>query len=278
MKIIIDSGGTNIRIAFTEDNQKFSDILKYPTPKKYQDYKGLIQSAINSHINGSKISKIVYGVAASVNRADKIINKAPHNTCLNGKKVSEIFDFINQNETEILFENDASLAGLAEATMGEGQGFNKVAYITISTGVGGTLITNKTIPQTKFNFEPGHHIINFEGTTLALENIPGSFESYSSGTGFKAIYGVDPADHDDPQIWNNYGKTLAVGLHNISLLWQPDVIVLGGSMSKKAPLFLKSLNEHLEKSLINKPPEIKISRLGDENGLMGGMQLLRILF
>ena len=275
MNIVIASGGTNIRIAFTEDNHTFSDILKFPTPKKYQDYKGLLESVINKHMTEDGLNKIVYSVAASVNRLDKTINKAPHNNCLNGKKVSEIFDFIDTSKIKMLFENDASLAGLAEAINGEGKPFDKVAYITISTGVGGTLIVNKLIPQTKFNFEPGHHIINFDGPALALENIKGSFETYCSGTGFKALYGVEPADHDDPELWDNYGKTLAMGLHNISLLWQPDVIVLGGSMSKKAPLFLKSLKENLDNSLINKAPEIRISRLGDENGLMGGLELLK---
>ena len=159
--------------------------------------------------------------------------------------------------------------------MGEGKTYQKVAYITISTGVGGTLIINKQLPKTKYNFEPGHHIINFEGKPLALENIKGSFESYCSGTAFKTRYGVDPTDHDDSDLWKDYGQILGIGLHNIALLWQPDVIVLGGAMSKKAPLFFKPLTQSLQETLLNKPPEIKISTLGDENGLLGGLELLK---
>lgn len=275
MNIIIDSGGTTLRIAFTENSSTFNDILKFPTPKKYQDYKGLLESTIKKYVNNNEIDKIIYGVAGSVDRPNKIINKAPHNNCLNNKKVSEIFDFLNIPLENIILENDASLAALAESTIGHGKNFKRVAYITISTGVGGTLIIDKKLPDTKNNYEPGHHIINFTGEVLALENIKGSFESYCSGTAFKTRYGVDPVEHDDANLWNSYGEVLAVGLHNISLLWQPDVIILGGSMSKKSPLFFKSLIENLNKSLLNKPPEIKISTLGDENGLLGGLELLK---
>jgi|688.fasta_scaffold01486_40 glucokinase len=276
MKVVIDSGGTTTRIAFSKNKTNFSDILKYPTPKKFQDYKGLLQSVITKNLNGEQIDNLVYGVAGSINRYEKIINKSPHNNCLNNKKITEILDFIDFDSTNVLFENDASLAALAEAILGEGKNFNRVAYITISTGVGGALIKEKRISDTKYNFEPGHHIINFEGEALALENIKGSFESYSSGTGFKARYGVDPAEHDDADIWNDYGRILGIGLHNISLLWQPEIIVLGGSMSKKASLFIKSLNSSLEETLLNKSPEIRISTLGDENGLIGGLELLNL--
>lgn len=276
MNVVIDSGGTTTRIAFSQNKKNFSDILKYPTPKKFQDYKGLLQSVITKNIGNEPIENLVYGVAGSVNRYEKTINKSPHNNCLNNKKITDILDFIDFNSTKVFFENDASLAALAEAILGEGKNYNRVAYITISTGVGGALIKEKRISDTNYNFEPGHHIINFEGEALALENIKGSFESYSSGTGFKARYGVDPADHDDPVIWNDYGNILGIGLHNISLLWQPEIIVLGGSMSKKANLFIKALNSSLEKTLLNTPPEIKVSNLGDENGLIGGLELLNL--
>ncbi len=125
------------------------------------------------------------------------------------------------------------------------------------------------------SYEPGHHIIDIGGDTLALNAIKGSWESFSSGTAFRKIYQVDPMDTENSYIWQDYGRNLAIGLHNVILMWLPEIIILGGSMSKKSELFLSVAKKELEKSLYGKAPEIKVSRLDDKNGLLGGLYYLK---
>ena len=270
MYISIDIGGTNTRIATSENLDSIINLEKFPTPKTKKEISLKISKIIESNPN---IKMMSVGVAGFINRHTKHIIKCPHIPCLDNTLLE---DLLGPNlHIPTYLENDAALAGLAETIRGEGANYNRVAYITISTGVGGTLIENKKISDTKFNFEPGHHIIDLNPKNHVSTMIQGSWESYSSGTAFKDLYNIEPDDYNDKTIWTEYGKNLAVGLHNISLLWNPDVIILGGSLSKKATLFLKVLEESLNTTLPNGKPDIKISQLSDSNGILGGLELIR---
>lgn len=271
MYISIDIGGTNTRLASSKDLVKIDEIQKFPTPKNLDVLQSIIDKFISEQSN---IQKISLGVAGVI---DKSINKiiyCPHISYLSKINVLDILPS-NIKPEQIILENDATLAGLGEATRGSGRGFNRVAYITISTGVGGTLIVDKKIQSPKINFEPGHVILNLDETFGYKNNLKGSFESFCSGTAFKMRFGLDPAIVTDKKIWNDYGQILAIGLYNIILLWQPDCIVLGGSMSKKSTLFYGSLQNELQRLVSYGLPQIKISDLADQNGIIGGFENLK---
>lgn len=273
--VTIDAGGTNTRIGISTNLVSYENISRFKTPGTLAEFKSKINDILS---NVENIQALVLGVAGIIDRVNNQIITAPHITYLNGLKTEEILEKGSIHEQKIYLENDAALAALAESIKGEGKGFSRVAYITISTGVGGSLIIDQKLPRTKFNYEPGHHIINFNGREFAVRNIRGSWESFSSGTAFQNRYGVNPVEHNDRALWEEYGEILAVGLHNIALLWQPDVIILGGSMSKKSFLFLKALKRDLEKTMPFTAPEIRVSTLGDENGLIGGLEHLKNSF
>lgn len=264
MHVSIDIGGTNTRIGFSNDLEGFTHVEKFSTPRNLQDLSGRINSVLKGMDTGAGFDNIAVGVAGFIKRNEQQVFFSPHIPFLNKKTVRDIVVFDCPNA---YLENDAALAGIAEARRGQGMGYSRVAYITISTGVGGTLVIDGKIPETNFNFEPGHHIVDIDNLT--------SWEDHCSGTAFQQIYGVAPQDYDEPEIWNKYGEQLAVGLFNMSLFWRPDVIVLGGSMSKKSHLFLKSMDSKLDNTLRCHKPDIKISKLEDQNGLIGGLELIK---
>jgi len=258
----IDIGGTKTKIGISKDLRQFYDIQKFTTPKTFQELKSKVESILKSKETYEAIS---IGAAGFVNRKEKRIYYAPHAVFLNNKLAEEIVSNIKYKS--IFLENDATLAALAEATHGEGKNYSRVAYITISTGVGGSIIVNRKIPDTIFNFEPGHHVLNFETNQ--------TFESLCSGTAFRKKYGVSPEEHDNEEIWSEFGKNLGFGLHNIILLWRPDIIIIGGSLSKKSHLFLqKTKNTLTSLQPFKSYPNIEISQLGDENGIIGGLELI----
>lgn len=270
MYISIDLGGTNTRIANSENLNTFLEVDKIPTPKNLNELSTKLNSFINSIPN---LQYVCIGIAGFVDKHNKIIIKCPHIPYLRDLHIEDVLDVPMDS---VLLENDAALAGLGEATHGQGKSFNRVAYITISTGVGGTLIVDKEIPTKQYNFEPGHHVINVD-ENFEFGEVKGTFESYCSGTAFKKRFGLDPAEVEDKKIWHDYGEILAIGLYNLVLFWQPDVIILGGSMSKKANLFFKSLDEKFMQLAQDQAIPIKISDLGDNNGLLGGLELIRSL-
>ncbi|TAN58722.1 ROK family protein [Patescibacteria group bacterium] len=170
----------------------------------------------------------------------------------------------------VLLENDAGLAGLGEAVYGAGKGKKIVAYLTISTGVGGARIVDEKIDKNAFGFEPGHQIVFLNKKFTTLENI-------ASGTAIEKKYGKKPFEIFDAKIWDNVAKDLAYGLHNVAVLWSPDIIILGGSMMKKIGIPVERVKFHLSKILkiFPKSPLIKKSKLGDLAGLYGALARLK---
>jgi predicted NBD/HSP70 family sugar kinase len=104
----------------------------------------------------------------------------------------------------------------------------------------------------------------------------GCLESYVSGKSFKEIYEVGPSKCDDAEVWEKYAHDLAPGIVNLVAMWGPDIIVLGGSISKKfEPFFKEPLIKKLEEEpLFDIPPIVK-SVLGDDSGLYGGFLYLK---
>lgn len=171
----------------------------------------------------------------------------------------------------LYLENDAALAGLGEATVGVGQGRDLVAYVTVSTGVGGARIVDGRIDRKAVGFEPGHQIINFGGAAQTLE-------SQISGRALLAKFGQLPREITDKKIWAETAKILAAGLYNMILHWSPETVVVGGAMALKRPgIDLELVREELTRinQVLPSLPEIVPAALGDLGGLHGASVYLR---
>lgn len=271
MYVSIDVGGTKTRIGLSKNLKTFTEIEKFSTPKTLQKLRKTIMTLISST---PQITAISLGVAGQIDRKRNIILNAtniPYIKTLSPK------DILPNVKCPIYLENDASLAALAEATIGAGQNYNVVCYITLSTGVGGALVIDKKLLKTRYNLEPGHHIIEIGGLKNTKNKIEGSWEMYSSGTAFRKLYGKDPKKTTNTKVWQRYANDLAIGLHNVTLLWAPDVIILGGGVSQDIKKFLPQTRIILKKSLPCQQIMAGIvkAKLGDENGIIGGLVRLK---
>ncbi len=261
MFLVFDIGGTNTRIA-TSDGQTLLDKKVIPTTQNFEEFLLAFTNAANKIIQGKGISAVAGGIRGVLN---------PDKSQL--IKDTILLDWINKplrKELEkilkisVHLENDAALAGLGEATSGSGKGFNIVAYLTISTGVGGVKIENGKIDQNSLGFEPGKQIIN--GKTL---------EELISGNSLKNQYGKSPEEIKDPEIWNEVAKNLSLGLNNILVTWSPDIVILGGGVTDSIPLGLveENLKQIVTAYLIL--PKVKKASLGDEAGLLGALKYIQ---
>ncbi len=283
MYISIDIGGTKTRVALKSkiDKKNLIDFEKFHifnTPKNMKSLKQHIKETVfdNFQIAEKDISAVVIGIAGMIDRQEQKVLFAPNVPYLNNKKAKDIVPFKSLNQDKVFVENDASLAGLAEAVVGVAKDYNVVAYITISTGVGGDRIIDKKIDDSRYNYEPGHHIIDREGPTDEKTGIHGSFEAFSSGNAFRNIYQISPQDCTDDLIWESYAEDLSIGLYNVIMMWQPEVIVIGGGLSQKSDYFIQHLKEYLDNMVwFNRPiPDIKVSHFDNKNVLIGGFVYL----
>lgn len=276
MYISIDLGGTNTRVAASKDLKKFEAIEKFKTEKGFEPEMAAIFDAIQKVAQGEEIQGISLGVPGSIDKEAKLIKSGPNILGFSGKRFGEVFSPHYPAEI-VLIENDAALAGIGEAVYGAGKDFDNVAYITLSTGVGGSHISKGEIAANLGNSEPGHMIIVGGGRFHEPCGQYGCIEGYLSGVAFEAIYGESPVTCTNQKYWDDYAEKLALGVNNIVAMWLPEVIVFGGSMSLKfEDYFKKPLIEKLvTMSFVKKRmPELKLLELGDNAGLMGGLEVL----
>lgn len=268
MFLLIDSGGTNTRLAVSRDGATFDQPHIMPTPPDFDAAISQIATLARKVSSRTNIKAAAIGVPGPLDQAKTMILNAPN---LPGWRRQPLKHQLEQKlGVPVSVENDASLAGLGEATVGAGAIYPIVAYLTISTGVGGTRIVNKKIDLNAIGFEPGHQIITSE-QDKAL-----SLEDCVSGTGLKNRYGKPAEQITDPVIWDKVAQLLAYGLNNVTVHWSPHCIVLGGSVMKSVP-FDKLQNYFQQTTTIfPKLPDLKLSALGDSAGLAGALAHLTI--
>lgn len=273
--ILFDIGGTNTRVAVSEDLQKYTDSVTFKTPHDFKEGIAAIVNAVKK-LTDRDIRGMAGGIRGTL---DSEKRELAHDSVLSGWIDQPLAAALKKKlKTEVLLENDAAIAGMGEAHFGAGMGHDIVAYHTVSTGVGGAKIENGVIDSYHVGFEPGHQILDIDRTILGEDIVP-TLENLVSGTAVEERLGVKP--YEIPQsdaLWDQLASYLAHGLRNTILYWSPDVVVLGGSMILGNPrILLNDVRKHVNSVMDGESssPLIVDGELGDLSGIYGGMALLR---
>lgn len=273
--ILFDIGGTNTRVAVSEDLERYKEALTYKTPKTFKDGIRAFEEAVGKLTDGP-IRGIAGGIRGMLN--DDRTELAYDSVLTEWIDEPLIATLRKKFKTTVHLENDAAIAGMGEAHFGAGKGYDIVAYHTVSTGVGGAKIERGVIDSYHVGFEPGRQILDIDRTILGMDVIP-TLENLVSGSALEERMGTKP--YEIPQsdaIWNQLAEYLAYGLRNTVLYWSPDVIVLGGSMITGDPrILLDDIRRHANEVMGEELscPLIVDADLGDLGGIYGGMALLR---
>lgn len=196
----------------------------------------------------------------------------------------------NALKMPVFLQNDANCAALAEFKSGCAKGAESVVYVTISTGVGCGIVLNGQILSGHYSSagEVGHLTVVPDGKDCPCGK-KGCLELYSSGTAIaKNIselkgYSIDAkmafdmareGDTEAIAVIEDASDKLALGLSHIIQIIDPEVIVLGGSVTKDYSVFSKSLNVSLKKytQFVGKRKHsIKISEFGGDQVIIGAV-------
>lgn len=279
MYILFDIGGTKMRVVAANREKFLSDPVVVSTPKDFNEgfeiLKRIIDNLVEQYKNeGQAITTIVGGIAGPLNPEKTMLVKSPNLGNWVGHDIKNaLFDVY---KVPVKLENDAALVGLGEAHFGSGRGKSIVAYITISTGVGGARIVDGDIDESSMGFEPGHQIIDPDNT-LCPTCEGNDLEAYVSGIAVEKRYGMKPYEIHDEAIWDELAKFLAYGLNNTIVHWSPDVVVLGGSMMREVGIPILAVKKHLAEIMKIFPtlPLIEKAELADFGGLYGALAYAR---
>ncbi|UBV44596.1 ROK family protein (plasmid) [Deinococcus taeanensis] len=189
-------------------------------------------------------------------------------------------------------ENDANLAALAEHRYGASRGTANSVYLTWSTGIGCGLILGGALYPGRIGMagEVGHTRMDFHGT-MDGSGTRGTLEAQACGAALARdatfVYGravsvpdiFERARGGDPKaqgLVDNAAAHMGLFLHNLQLLLDPDVIVLGGGLMAQADTILPMLETaRRQTGALSDFTPLVLAALGADAGLVGAAELAR---
>lgn len=288
--VAIDIGGTNTRVALADEELNIIERKQFATDSENPDVTlGKIAEVIKSFD-----CDIVGAGMSCPGPLDLINGKILTTPNLKGqwhnlKVAEELSKLINK---PVYLENDANLAGLAEAVVGEGKDYNYVQFFTVSTGLGAGFVINKEIYHGAHGFgnEVANCVMMKDGPSHG-SIIPGGIEAISSGTAItsravKAGLDVKHAGEVNDlakagnevakQIMDDAKEYLANFIGVVYGYADPEIVILGGSVALKIDGFVEEV-EALAKERVYEimKPYVKVrkSTLNEDSGLIGAAYL-----
>lgn len=191
-------------------------------------------------------------------------------------------------ELPIVFETDVNAAAVGEAVHGAARGVRNVAYITVGTGIGGAFLDDGRLLHGRMHPEIGHLLVPdldaAYGKDTRVCPFHGScLEGRASGPAVEARWGRPgqelPPDHP---AWELEAGYLAIGCHQLTAAWSPDLILLGGGVPQKAGLVerVRTELERLVGGYWDLPPMeqyLRLPELDQQAGIVGALTLAQRL-
>jgi glucokinase len=206
----------------------------------------------------------------------------------------------------VIVDNDANVAALGERAFGSAQGLDFVAYLTIGTGIGSGFVDRGRLVRgfSGAGAELGHMVIDSDGPECPC-GLRGCLEQMASGTAIgrmaREAVGTDPdssilafagavesitakdvaraareLDETARAVLRRAGRSLGIGLSNVVNLFDPEVIVLGGSVVQAGEPFLGPARDQLfemTSAQKRRPMRVDVTSLKGDAGLLGAAAL-----
>lgn len=178
----------------------------------------------------------------------------------------------------VLMDNDANVGALGEGLYGAGKGCRPLFYMTLSTGIGGGILTESGVYRGADSYagEIGHLTIRPDGPDC-LCGANGCFERMCCGLWLEHDYGR-PVAHllDDPAFVQDYAVNLSLGLKSAIMLLNPARIVIGGGIAKAGDKLFGPLRAELGRRITSwsrARVDVVPALLGDDSVLYGAYEL-----
>lgn len=252
MYLAIDVGGTKTLLAVFSQQGEILASHQIATNPSYSRFIEDIQDAIKQKFHDYEFQRVCCAIPGAVDRKKGL---GLHFGNLDWKNVPIQRDLSKIIGVPVLIEHDGALGGLSEAIILRGK-YKKVLYITIGTGIGSGIIINDKIDPNFADSEVGHMVLEHDGELK-------KWEDFASGRAIKERFGKLASEIDDPQVWSVFAKDLALGIHELIAVLQPEVVVIGGGVGVYLDKFKVPLQKELDKfenKMVPTPPILKAKR------------------
>jgi glucokinase len=313
IRIGLDIGGTGIQIGAVDQQNRIiaQDSIPTRTDLPFEQQVqlmtdciyGLLDEKSNPELRMENVESIGAGIPGIADSDGVVIDC----TNLGWKKVPLRKEFQKRINKPFYVDNDANVAALAESAAGKSAGTSSSVFITLGTGIGSGIIINGRVWKGFHGIggELGHMILKLDGVRCSCGN-RGCVETYTSATAIIRMAREAVAEHPeslilslaqgDPQrinaklvfdakkkgdpvaeeIFDRYISYLAQMIAGVVNFLDPEIVILGGGVSKAGDLLLDALRAEYPKYVLFNQlplPRIEIAALGAEAGVIGAAML-----
>jgi glucokinase len=308
----IDVGGTKVLGGVVDESGKVLLTARRDTPREGG---ALLNQAIadvaKELMQDYPVQSIGVSAAGFVSSDRKTMLATPNIAGWNGVNLDD--ELTRLIGTSVVIENDANAAAWGEAKFGAGIGKKNVLMLTVGTGIGGGIIAGGVLHRGAFGIaaEIGHIRVVPDGMLCGC-GARGCFEQYGSGTAlmrhtreliaedpssakellsrgdgtFEGLSGdliTEAARAGDSVALAAFARTggwLGAGIASLSVVLDPECVIIGGGVVDAGELLLKPIREGVARYMPfagkHPYPEIIAATLGNEAGLVGVADLARI--
>lgn len=303
----VDVGGTTCKVGFFETSGVLLDKWEIKTNTENHGAAILsdIAKAVDNKLAQEGISKdevqgIGVGVPGPVNSQGVV------ELCVNlgWGTVDVEAELGSLTGLKVKAGNDANVAALGEMWQGGAKGCKDVVMVTLGTGVGGGIIVSGKVVA-GFNGaggEIGHITVNPDEIEACNCGQYGCLEQYTSATGIvrvakrklaksadetslrkcepltaKDIFDAAKAgDEIALELVDEVCGILGAALSNIACVVNPQVIVIGGGVSKAGNILIENIQKHyIETAFVScKDTRFVLAGLGNDAGMYGCVEML----
>ena len=279
----IDVGGTKIYSAIIDEKGNIiSEIEKNPTPKTFDEIKSLFETIIKKH--EKDVDLIAFSTCGAVNNDNSHILGSTGNIASGYPDMQ----FKELSSKPVFVENDANCAAWAEYKIGASKGTKVSVMLTLGTGVGGGIIINNQLLKGQ-NGAAGEMHFKMYSDKRRKCTCGGwdCFEIYASGKGlqitaseisknpnittYDVIEGVKNNDKLMIEIFDKWQNDITNGIIGLSNIFDPDCVVLSGSMAEFVDI--QKIQNNANKEIITTPIEVKNATAGNYSGMIGAVIL-----
>ena len=303
----IDLGGTTVKLAYFDENGTMLHKWEIPTTTAEGGSQILpdIAKAVEGYLDENNIPReSIIGLGIGV--PGPVDVNGTVNKCVNlgwgrfniSKELERLTGF------PVQAGNDANVAAMGEFWKGGGQGCRNMVLATLGTGVGGGIVVEGKLlcGSQGAGGEIGHMTINRDETVPCNCGKYGCVEQYCSATGIvrtaKEHLASNPADSQlraleeitckdifdagkagdtlANEILQMYYARLGEFLGNLCCLLNPEVVVLGGGVTKAGQVLLDGVEPYFRKNTFHACDNAKIvlASLGNDAGAYGAFKLV----
>jgi glucokinase len=303
--IVVDIGGTQLRAAVYPPEGLQPRVIKKIATQGEEPAIDRLYSLINSIWHEAKgVRRIAIGAPGALNPVTGITYTIPNIPNWDGLHLKDLVE--EKFNVEVRLGNDANLAALGEWKYGAGVGHHNLIYLTVSTGLGGGIIVDDRllVGANGLAAEVGH-ITVLPGGPMCGCGFRGHLEAMSSGTGIAnyvkrelgagrtsiltqapepvtartIAHAAALGDELSLEAFITGGTYLGRAIADLAHIFNPTIVILGGSVTNAGELLMKPVRSALEKTVIS-PMYLEdfiltTAKLGDRVGLVGALALAR---